>query len=163
MKEDFNRVVVLDFSKITEKDVDKVKAILNQVNPSMFGSDFDADRLFNMHFPSKKKEITLDDVLGALDEHGMSDVVDNLIDSYPGAAISVVLRTIALMMDENYPNHISDYETIYYYSFLDGKIHSISTQGINKKAFKYFAAFRTQKDAVKAIRLMQAAIKYLSE
>ena len=109
------------------------------------------------------KEIILDDVLAILDEHGMSDVVSNLIDSYPGAAISVVLRTIALMMDENYPNHISTCDTVYYHSFLDGKIHSIPTNTINKKAWKYFAAFRTQEDAVKAIKLTQATIKYLSE
>ena len=161
MNEDFNRVVVFDFSKMTEADVEKAKALISQVMPAMPG--------FNEAFEKgfKKKEIILDDVLDTLDEHGMSDVmsdvVNNLIDSYPGAVISVVLRTIALMMDENYPDHISTCDTVYYHSFLDGKIHSIPTNNINKKAYKYFAAFRTQEDAVKAIKLTQAAIKYLSE
>lgn len=157
MKEDFNRVVVFDCSKLAEIDAEKFKAIISQVVPVMPGFN----EVFEKGF--KKKEIILDDVLGALDEHGMSDVVDNLIDSYPGAAISVVLRTIALMMDEDYLGNISECDTVYYHSFLDGKIHSIATNTINKKAWKYFAAFRTQEDAVKAIRLTQAAIKYLSE
>ena len=105
----------------------------------------------------------MDDVIATLDEHGMSDVVDNLIDNYPGAAINVILRTIAVMMDKGYPDHISNCDTVYYHSFLDGKIHSIATNTINKKAYKYFAAFRTQEDAVKAIKLTQAAIKYFGE
>jgi hypothetical protein len=67
------------------------------------------------------------------------------------------------MMDEDYLGHISDCDTVYYHSFLDGKIHSILTNSINKKAYKYFAAFRTQEDAVKAIKLTQATINYLSE
>ena len=154
MKEDFNRVVVFDFSKMTEADVEKAKAMLSNIMPGF-------NEVFENGF--KKKEIILDDVLALLDEHGMSDIVSDLIDTYPGAAISVILRTIAVMMDENYPNHISDCDTVYYHSFLDGKIHSIPTNNINKKAYKYFAAFRTQEDAVKAIKLTQAAIKYLSE
>ena len=157
MKEDFNRVVVFDCSKLAEIDAEKLKAIISQVVPAMPGFDEAFKRGF------KKKEIILDDVLNMLDKHGMSDVVDNLIDNYPGAAISVILRTIALMMDEKYPDHISSCDTVYYHSFLDGKIHSIAANTINKKAWKYFAAFRTQEDAVKAIKLTQAAIKYLSE
>ena len=157
MKEDFNRVVVFDFSKMTEADVEKAKAMLSNIMPGF-------NEVFEKGF--KKKEIILDDVLDTLCDHGMvgmDDTVANLIDSYPGAAISVILRTIALMMDENYPDHISTCDTVYYHSFLDGKVHSIPTNTINKKAWKYFAAFRTQEDAVNAIKLTQAAIKYLSE
>ena len=157
MKEDFNRVVVFDFSKMTEADVEKAKTLISQVMPVMPGFN----EVFEKGF--KKKEIILDDVIATLDEHGMSDVVDNLIDNYPGAAINVILRTIAVMMDKGYPDHISNCDTVYYHSFLDGKIHSIPTNNINKKAYKYFAAFRTQEDAVKAIKLTQAAIKYLGE
>lgn len=154
MKEDFNRVVVFDFSKMTEADVEKAKAMLSNIMPGF-------NEVFEKGF--KKKEIILDDVLNALQEDGTDAIVEDLVGDFPGAAISVILRTIALMMDENYPDHISTCDTVYYHSFLDGKIHSIATNTINKKAWKYFAAFRTQEDAVKAIRLTQATIKYLSE
>lgn len=157
MKEDFNRVVVFDCSKLAETDVEKLKAIISQVVPVM--PEF--DEAFKKGF--KKKEIILDDVLGALQEDGTDAIVEDLIEDFPGTAISIILRTIALMMDENYPGHISECDTVYYHSFLDGKIHSIPTNNINKKAYKYFAAFRTQEDAVKAIKLTQATIKYLSE
>ena len=167
MKEDFNRVVVFDFSKMTEADVEKVKSIIHQVLPVTFEDNF--NKSFGKSFEDaiengfKKKEIILDDVIDALDANDTQCIVEDLIGLYPGSAISVILRTIALMMDENYPDHISSCETVYYHSFLDGKIHSIPTNNINKKAYKYFAAFRTQEDAVKAIKLTQAAIKYLSE
>ena len=75
MKEDFNRVVVFDFSKMTEADVEKAKALISQVIPVMPGFN----EVFEKGF--KKKEIVLDDVIATLDEHGMSDVVDNLIDN----------------------------------------------------------------------------------
>jgi hypothetical protein len=155
MKEDFNRVVVFDFSKMTDADVEKAKVMLSNIMPGF-------NEVFEKGF--KKKEIILDDVLNKLDDD--DDIycpIKCIINTYPGAAISVILHTIALMMDENYPDHISTCDTVYYHSFLDGKIHSIPTNNINKKAFKYFAAFRTQEDAVKAIRLTQAAIKYLNE
>lgn len=167
MKEDFNRVVVLDFSKFSKDDLEKVKSIIHQVMPVTLESNFNSS--FSKSFEDaiengfKKKEIVLDDVLDALHENDTYTIVEDLIKDFPGAAISVILRTIALMMDGDYPNHISNCETVYYHSFLDGKIHSIPTNTINKKAWKYFAAFRTQEDAVKAIKLTQAAIKYLSE
>ena len=157
MKEDFNRVVVFDFSKMTEADVEKAKAMLSSIMPGF-------NEVFEKGF--KKKEIILDDVLHKLEEYYYNKEgidVEPLLENFPGAAISVILRTIALMMDENYPNHISTCDTVYYHSFLDGKIHSIATNTINKKAWKYFAAFRTQEDAVNAIKLTQATIKYLSE
>ena len=157
MKEDFNRVVVFDCSKLAEIDAEKLKAIISQVIPVMPGFDEAFEKGF------KKKEIILDDVINTLDVNDIQCVVEDLIEDFPGAAISVILRTIAIMMDENYPDHISTCDTVYYHSFLDGKIHSIPTNTINKKAWKYFAAFRTQEDAVKAIKLTQAAIKYLSE
>lgn len=157
MKEDFNRVVVFDFSKMTEADAEKAKALISQVVPVMPGFN----EVFEKGF--KKKEIILDDVIDALDVNDTQCAVRDLIEDFPGAAISVILRTIALMMDEKYPDHISTCDTVYYHSFLDGKIHSIPTNNINKKAYKYFAAFRTQEDAVKAIKLTQAAIKHLSE
>ena len=164
MKEDFNRVVVFDFSKMTEADVEKAKAIISQVMPwtcQITSSIPGFNEVFEKGF--NKKEIILDDVLAWMDEDGTTGAVEDLISDFPGAAVSVILRTIALMMDENYPDHISTCDTVYYHSFLDGKIHSIPTNTINKKAWKYFAAFRTQEDAVKAIKLTQAAIKYLSE
>ena len=37
MKEDFNRVVVFDFSKMTEADVEKAKTLISQVMPVMPG------------------------------------------------------------------------------------------------------------------------------
>ena len=166
MKEDFNHVVVLDFSKFSEDDLEKVKSIIHQVMPVAHNFNKSFDKSFEDAIENgfKKKEIILDDVLNNLYADSTNEGVEILIENnYPGAAVSVILRTIALMMDENYPDHISNCGTVYYHSFLDGKIHSIPTNTINKKAWKYFAAFRTQEDAVKAIKLTQAAIKYLSE
>ena len=64
MKEDFNRVVVFDFSKMTEADVEKAKTLISQVMPVMPGFN----EVFEKGF--KKKEIVLDDVIATLEDNG---------------------------------------------------------------------------------------------
>lgn len=78
----------------------------------------------------------------------------------PGAFISLVLRTVAVEVDMLHEGHIADEENIYVFDPATSKIRLVSTYGIKRVAFKYFAAFRTKEDAIFGIK-MTMAIKRL--
>ena len=65
---------------------------------------------------------------------------DNLYRIYPAAVFSIVLRELAIIMDEKYPDHISNSEQIWAIRMTDGKIVQITSP---IKSFNNFAAFRT--------------------
>lgn len=76
---------------------------------------------------------------------------------YPSAAFSLVLREIAVVLDENYEGHISDCEEVYVISMLDGRIHKVPKAHI--KNFRNFAAFRTIDDAKIACKILKDELK----
>lgn len=64
---------------------------------------------------------------------------------YPAAVYSIFLREVAIIMDEKYPDHISNSKEIWTIRMTDGKIMRYEGR---IKSFKNFAAFRTLEDAI---------------
>lgn len=73
------------------------------------------------------------------------------------ALFSILLKECALILDEKYPDHISNSEEIFIVSTFDGKISKIPRHHI--KTFKHFAAFRTLEDARAACRVLRPWLK----
>lgn len=80
---------------------------------------------------------------------------DNLYKIYPVAVFSIILRELAIIMDEKYPDHISNSEQIWTIRVTDGKIVQITSP---IKSFNNFAAFRTLEDAIEAKKVMKEAL-----
>lgn len=74
----------------------------------------------------------------------------------PGAAISIMLKEIAIILDKRYSNHIKYSPQIYAFSMSSGKV--IQLDKTNIKTFKSFAAFRTKEDAKFAIKVIDGLI-----
>lgn len=84
----------------------------------------------------------------------------NLYTIYPIAVFSILLREVAIVLDEKYGNHIKNSKEIYAISSLNGEI--IKIKDLNKiKNFKNFAAFRTLEDALTAKHILKDPMKQL--
>lgn len=82
---------------------------------------------------------------------------DNLYKIYPAAVFSIVLRELAIIMDEKYPDHINKSKEIWTISTINGEIGRI--KNLDKiKNFRNFAAFRTLEDAMEAKKIMKEAL-----
>lgn len=75
----------------------------------------------------------------------------------PMAVFNTVIREIAIMLDEKYPDHINKSEKIYCISPLDGRIHEVCKAHI--KNYRNFAAFRTIEDAKLACSILREPLK----
>lgn len=86
--------------------------------------------------------------------------LSNLYTIYPAAVFSIMLREIAIVLDEKYDNHIENSKEIYVISCLNGEISKV--KDLNKiKNFKNFAAFRSLEDAITAKRILEEPMKQL--
>ena len=83
----------------------------------------------------------------------MDGFLGNVYAINPGAAISIMLKEIAIELDKKYPDHIRFSPEIYIFSANRGKIVQLDKDSI--KTFKFFAAFRTKEDALEAIRILK--------
>lgn len=78
----------------------------------------------------------------------------NLYTIYPAAVFSILLKEIALVLDEKYNNYIENSKEIYGISSLNGEVTKV--KNLNKiKNFKNFAAFRTLDDALAAKHILK--------
>lgn len=73
------------------------------------------------------------------------------------ALFSILLKECALILDEKYPDHISNSQEIFIISTFDGKISKVPRHRI--KTFEHFAAFRTLEDARAACRVLRPWLK----
>lgn len=71
----------------------------------------------------------------------------------PGVVFSLLLKEIAIEIDNRYEGHISKSPEIYCVSVLNGEIKKINKNNIH--TYKHFAAFRTKEDALEAIRILK--------
>jgi hypothetical protein len=86
--------------------------------------------------------------------------LSNLYTIYPAAVFSIMLREVAIVLDEKYDNHIENSKEIYVISCLNGEISKV--KDLNKiKNFKNFAAFRTLDDALAAKHILRDPMKQL--
>lgn len=84
----------------------------------------------------------------------------NLYTIYPAAVLSILLREVAIVLDEKYDNHIENSKEVYVISYLNGEIAKVGD--LNRiKNFKNFAAFRTLDDALAAKRILEEPMKQL--
>ncbi len=84
----------------------------------------------------------------------------NLYTIYPAAVFSILLKEVAIVLDEKYHNHIENSKEIYVISCLSGEITKV--KDLNKiKNFKNFAAFRTLDDALAAKHILRDPMKQL--
>lgn len=82
----------------------------------------------------------------------------NNVDSIlPAAALSIVLREIAVELDKKYEDHIENSPEIYVISLLDGRIAKANKAHI--KNYKNFAAFRSVSDAKIACSIVRDILK----
>ena len=82
----------------------------------------------------------------------------NSVDSIlPAAALSMVLREIAIELDKKYEDHIENSPEIYVISLLDGRITKANKAHIRN--YRNFAAFRSVSDAKIACSIMRDILK----
>lgn len=87
----------------------------------------------------------------------VEDYLNAIYTMMPMAAFNLVLREIAIMIDQKYPDHINKSEKIFCISPLDGRIHEVCKAHI--KNYRNFAAFRSIEDAKLACNLLRGHLK----
>ena len=95
----------------------------------------------------------------------MSNLVkylDNLYKIYPTAVFQILLREVAIVLDQKYPDHIERSKEIWCISLATGEISKVPE---NKRHlirnFRNFAAFRTLDDAMAAKHILKVPMKEL--
>lgn len=79
--------------------------------------------------------------------------LDSLDRVNTGVVFSLLLKEIAIEIDNRYEGHISKSPEIYSVSALNGGIKKINKDNI--RTYKHFAAFRTKEDALEAIHILK--------
>lgn len=77
----------------------------------------------------------------------------------PVLVFTVLLKEIAIIMDKKYPDHISDSPEIYTISLISGRVVKVKKDLV--KNYTNFAAFRSTKEASKAIVILEKLYKSL--
>lgn len=83
--------------------------------------------------------------------------LDSIYETSPTAAFTILLRVIAVHLDQKYEDHIEKSEEIFVVSNLDGRIKKVCKAHI--KNYRNFAAFRTLEDAKFACRVLREPLK----
>ena len=85
---------------------------------------------------------------------------NNLYKISPVAVFEIVLKEVAILLDEKYPDHISNSKEIWAINKVNGEIQKL--KDLSKiKSFQHFAAFRSLEDALTAKKVMAPALKDL--
>ena len=85
---------------------------------------------------------------------------NNLYKISPAAVFEIVLKEVAILLDERYPDHISNSKEIWVINKVNGEIQKL--KDLSKiKSFQHFAAFRSLEDALVAKGVMAPALKDL--
>ena len=85
---------------------------------------------------------------------------NNLYKISPAAVFEIVLKEVAIMLDEKYSDHISSSKEIWVINKVNGRIQKL--KDLSKiKSFKHFAAFRSLEDALAAKKVMAPVLKDL--
>lgn len=95
----------------------------------------------------------------------MSNLVkylDNLYKIYPTAVFQILLREVAIVLDQKYPDHIERSKEIWIISLATGEIGKVPENKRHLiKNFRNFAAFRTLDDAMAAKHILKVPMKEL--
>lgn len=77
------------------------------------------------------------------------------------ALLTILLKEIAIVLDKNYNDHISDSKSIYCVGFLNGKVHPIDKSLVTN--WSQFAAFREESDAAFAYEVATSIVNSMVE
>lgn len=75
----------------------------------------------------------------------MAKYIENLTKFNPAAAASILLKEIAIGLDDDYEGYIEDSKEIWTISMLNGKIEQVDKSKV--KNYRNFPAFRSKEDA----------------
>ena len=87
----------------------------------------------------------------------MAGWLNGIAELSPIAAFNIVVREIAIYLDQKYEDHIENSEKIFVISSLDGRIHEVCKAHV--KNYRNFAAFRTIEDARFACNILRGQLK----
>lgn len=93
------------------------------------------------------------------DEKRLTRILNTIDAVHPSASVQMVLKEIALMLDEKYPGYIGKSEELYVISMGDGNIYPINKDNI--KNFRNIAVFRTVGDAELAKNILGTKLTHL--
>lgn len=89
--------------------------------------------------------------------NGAYEFLERLERYNKGAYFSLLLKEIAITLDQKYTDVITKSSDIYTISTLNGKIYKLIKKGI--KNYRNFAAFRSEEDAQIAVRILEPLLK----
>lgn len=127
----------MDIIKVTPGNIDKLKEL---------GIIEDLEIIKDLEYYYRKALDRVHIVYTPLD-------IDNLNKAEATMFFSLILKEIAIDLDEKYPNHIRDAANIYSISLLNGLITPIDKSKIRN--FKNFAAFRGMYDISIALEIIE--------
>ena len=85
---------------------------------------------------------------------------NNLHKISPAAVFEIILKEVAILLDEKYPGHISNSKEIWVINKVNGEIQKLKDMS-KIKSFQHFAAFRSLDDALIAKKIMAPALQDL--
>lgn len=92
--------------------------------------------------------------------NNLDKYLTNLYKISPATVFSILLKEVAIMLDERYPDHINKSKEVWVISTLNGEIKQVKE--LHKiKNFRNFAAFRSLDDALIAKKIMAPALQDL--
>ena len=86
--------------------------------------------------------------------------LSNLYKISPAAAFEIVLKEVAILLDEKYPDHINNSNEIWVINKVNGEIQKLKDMS-KIKSFQHFAAFRSLDDALIAKKIMAPVLQDL--
>lgn len=93
-------------------------------------------------------------------KENLEKYLSNLYKISPAAAFEIVLKEVAILLDEKYPDHINNSNEIWVINKVSGGVQKL--KDLSKiKSFQHFAAFRSLEDALVARRVMAPVLKNL--
>ena len=84
-------------------------------------------------------------------KENLEKYLSNLYKISPAAAFEIVLKEVAILLDEKYPDHINNSNEIWVINKVNGEIQKFKDMS-KIKSFQHFAAFRSLEDAKIACR-----------
>ena len=93
-------------------------------------------------------------------KENLEKYLSNLYKISPAAAFEIVLKEVAILLDEKYPNHISNSKEIWVINKVNGEIQKLKDMS-KIKSFQHFAAFRSLEDALVVKKIMAPALQDL--
>ena len=93
-------------------------------------------------------------------KENLEKYLSNLYKISPAAAFEIVLKEVAILLDEKYPDHINNSNEIWVINKVNGEIQKLKDMS-KIKSFQHFAAFRSLDDALIAKKIMAPALQDL--